>query len=373
VLGLVAAGAAATRASGQQPEQDLVRRLDEIVPRWEAAQAANANLRERLARELGRANGALDTIGVGPLTVLVRPGRGAVGRDVVGTVWQRDFAGWVDESPALQRTTFFFDWSGDRRPFYDPEGLVRVIQGSSHDSRKTVEAAVRDAVGDVLQRDLTRSALADDPDWRGYIASPTPRARLYREMVLSSSATVRSCIAGDVPACVSATVLKADAYPLDDWYSPTERLALGSSFNSMWHVTESNAPGCFQNDVVACDAALRALLSPRDYLLARPHPPSMRGSLLWFALQEGGAHAWSSLLSDPEGGPQSALESDRAAEIISHVAGEPLDVVITKWRGWIAEDRPVVDAGFGRTLGFTLVWIVLLSILAMRSERCRLG
>ncbi|MCG6957990.1 MAG: hypothetical protein LJF04_18515 [Gemmatimonadetes bacterium] len=365
--------AVAAPAAGQQTEQDLVRRLDGLVPQWEAAQAANANLRERLAREVGRRNGAVDTIRVGPLTMLVRPGRDAVARDVVGTVWRRDFTGWVDRSPALERTTFFFDWSADRKRFDDPDGLVRVIQGSSHDSRKTVEAAVRDAVGDVLQWDLTHSGLADWPDWRVYIASPTPRARLYREMVLSSSTAVRSCIAGDLPECVSATVLKVDAYPLDDWYSPTERLALGSAPYSPWHTTESNAPGCFRNDVTACDAALRTLLSPRDYLLARPRPSSMRGSLLWFALQEGGAHAWSHLLAGPGGGLQNTLESDRAAEIISYVAGEPLDVVITKWRRWVAEDRPVVDAGFGRILGVTLVWIVLLSALAMRSKRCRLG
>jgi hypothetical protein len=93
-LGLVAALAAPVPIIGQQTDQELVSKLDSLVPLLPQARKAASDARERQAREREAANGTLDTIMVGPLRVLVFPGQADVARDVMGSVWDRDFAGW---------------------------------------------------------------------------------------------------------------------------------------------------------------------------------------------------------------------------------------------------------------------------------------
>jgi hypothetical protein len=343
--------------TGQQTEQELVGQLKVLEPQWEAARKEAAEARERAAREREDANGALDTLMVGPLRVLVYPGQEDVARDVVGEVWRRDFAGWVDGSPNLERYAFFFQWAAHPRPFIPPHPRVTPIVGSLRDSRQYMEAGVRRAVDAVLAWDLQGAGFAK---WASPVVSPAPGPLVYRLMVTTPSVAVRSCLAGSVKECVSAVGLAEDDYPLDDWYTPAELLRVGKRLRIL--LRHHAADPCLHDDVRACDAALKANLRPPAYAYAIPLSTTVRGSLLWFALHQGGSGAWSRLLADSNASLATAL---------SDAAGEPVEDVVGKWRDWIVGRRPVANAGLGRAGGIALLWIILLSTLAMRSTRWR--
>jgi len=356
-VGLAVALTAPAPVTGQQTEQELVGQLKVLEPQWEAARKEAAEARERAAREREHANGALDTLMVGPLRVLVYPGQEDVARDVVGEVWRRDFASWVDASPNLERYAFFFQWVADPRPFIRPRPRVTPIVGSLRDSRQYMEAGVRRAVDAVLAWDLQRAGFAS---WASPVVSPTPGPWVYRRMVTAPSVAVRSCLAGSVQACVSAAGLVEDDYPLDDWYTPAERLRVAAREMPLWGHRDADA--CLRHDVKACDAALKASLRPSDYAQVIPLPLDVRGSLLWFALHQGGSGAWGRLLADSDSSFATAL---------SDAAGEPVEKVVAKWRAWVVGQRPVANAGLEGAAGLALLWIVLLSTLAMRSTRWR--
>jgi hypothetical protein len=358
-VGLAVALTAPAPVTGQQTEQELVSQLEALEPQWEAAKQAAAEAKKRVVREREDANGAIDTLMVGPLRVLVYPGQEDVARDVVGEVWRRDFAGWVDRSPSLERYAFFFQWTAHPRPFIPPHPRVTPIVGSGRDSRRYMEAGVRRAVAAVLEWDLQNAGFAR---WASPVVSPAPGPWVYRVMATTPSVAVRSCLAGSVKACVSAAGLAEDKYPLDDWYTPTERLRVANMKRYAWRHRVPDA--CLHDDVKACDAGLEASLRPRDYAYAIPLSTTARGSLLWFALHQGGSGAWGRLLADSDSSFATAL---------SDAAGEPVEEVVAKWRAWVVGQRPVEYAGMGRTSGITLLWIVLLSTLAMRSTRWRSG
>lgn len=356
-LALAVALTAPAPVTGQQTEQELVSRLKALEPQWENAEKEAAEARARVAREREDANGALDTLMVGPLRVLVYPGQEDVARDVVGAVWRHDFAGWVDGSPNLERYAFFFQWAADPRPFVRPHPRVTPIVGSLRDSRRYMEDGVRTAVDAVLEWDIQRAGFTK---WASSVLSPAPGPWLYRQMVTAPSVAIRSCLAGSVKACVSAAGLVEDDYPLDDWYTPAERLRVAERLRLVWGRRDPDS--CLHDDVKACDAGLKASLRPSDYAYAIPLPRDVRGSLLWFAIHQGGSGAWGRLLANPDASLATAL---------SDAAGEPVEEVVAKWRDWIVRQRPVANAGLGRAGGLALLWIVLLSTLAMRSTRWR--
>lgn len=358
-VGLAVALTAPARVTGQQTEQDLVSQLKALEPQWEAAKKELAEAEARVTREREDANGAIDTLMVGPLRVLVYPGQEDVARDVVGEVWRRDFAGWVDRSPNLERYVFFFQWAAHPRPFTPPHQRITPIVGSLRDSRQYMEAGVHRAVDAVLEWDLASAGFAR---WATSAVSPAPGEWVYRLMVTTPSVAVRSCLAGSVRACVSAAGLAHEADPLDDWYTPAELLPVARRLRLL--LSHRGAEACLQDDVAACDAALKASLRPGTYAYAIPLSTTVRGSLLWFALHQGGSGAWSRLLADSNASLATAL---------SDAAGEPVEEVVAKWRAWVVGQRPVEYAGLGRTSGITLLWIVLLSTLAVRSTRWRLG
>lgn len=342
-----------------EEEAQLLSRVKAMEPQLDAATRDFKEAKLRKAAERERANGRLDTLMVGPLRVLVFPGQEEVARDVVGSVWRRDFAGWVERSPTLATWAFFFQWTADPKPFRVPHEGVTAITAPLTDSRRQVNQAVRTSIGLAIERDLHGSALAT---WASLVANPAPGVWLYRQMVTAPSVAVRSCLAGSIQACVSAAGLVEDDYPLDDWYTPAERLELAVRERYRWGAAETEA--CSNGDIEACDAALKGQLTTHDYRWAIPLSPALRGSLVWFALHQGGQGAWDRLID---------ASDTSVAAALTHASGMPVNDLVAKWRAWILTQRPAADAGIGMTGGVTLFWIILLSTLAMRSTRWRLG
>ncbi|MDP2955205.1 MAG: hypothetical protein Q8N53_02185 [Longimicrobiales bacterium] len=365
-LVLAAALAAPAYGVGQQTEKELVQHLDTLVPLLEGARrrAAAAQIARRMRQD---ASLPTDTVRVGLLTVLVVPGEGEAARDVVGAMWEREYAAWLDTSPNLEKDRIFFQWSADvvEVPFYSFN--VRVVQGPRWRSRSYMEDGVRQVISQSLKGDLLGTRFGTDWTVDAVKGAGEPEP-IYRRVALTPSAAARSCLEGDAASCLAAFRLVTDDTPLDEWYTPQERRLLVQLNRARldWRLKEWNA--CAGGDTSECDRVLADFWerSPEEHhrLWAAPFGAEVRNSLLWYALSQGGTGAWGRLLAHAEDTPLATLEA------ASGMSGEDL---MRGWHGWLLQNRPVRHAGTGSlTLGASF-WMILLIALAARSTRCRLG
>jgi len=363
-LGLAALLAAAGPAAGQQTKQELIQHLDTLLPPFKGARAraADAQIARRRAKD---ARVRVDTVEIGPLKVLVIPGEDAAARDVVGGVWEREYAPWLDASPTLAADRIFFRWSQKQVDFSSSAFSVRVVQGDRWRSRAYMEGGVRWAIGQSLKGDLTGTRFG--ADWSvKEIRRPEEPGLIYRQVALQPSQAARSCLGGELEACVAAFGLEAMDVVLSRVYTPQERrlfvLSNGVRFDP------EGLRACRGGDLAECDRLLRDLSAHyparQHQLFMVPFGPEVRASLLWFALERGGQGAWGRLLARADDEPLAALEA---------ASGMSADALMRGWHAWLLENRPVGSAGFGPQALTGLAWILLLIALAARSTRWRLG
>jgi hypothetical protein len=113
---------------------------------------------------------------------------------------------------------------------------------------------------------------------------------------------------------------------------------------------------CYARDVEAC---VMAIVGDSARLIS----PATRVSLLQHALELGGGGAYARFVAPATG----------VAERLARAADRPLAEVMTGWRDAVQEARPRVHAGVARAGMWTLLWLVGLALLSMRSTRWRLG
>lgn len=164
----------------------------------------------------------------------------------------------------------------------------------------------------------------------------------------------------DAAARVIAAAL-ADALPatVKDWIGNG---SLDSPDAFVWAyrdlATSGAAPAraCYARDIDACVLALTGDAAPLMN-------PATRMSLLQHALDLGGRGAYARLVADAPG----------TAERLAHASNRPLHDVMTTWRAAVQEARPRVHAGVARAGMWTMLWLLCLGLLSMRSTRWRLG
>ena len=350
-------------ARGQQTEQELVQLLDSLMPLLEVAQseAATAQAAHRRASESSHPTEAVD---VGLLHVLVMPGEAAAARDVVGSVWDRDYARFVDRSPSLELDQVYFQWAVDPEPLRTSSDRIRSVTARRWHSRSSVERQVQWAISESLKGDLSGTRFREA--WGNFpIAPPSDLDNMYRRMVVTPSTAVRGCVEGDADQCLVALGLRDDGYPIDDWYDAGERRLLVR--REIGRLDREGAGGktCVEGSLEACDTALRDYSDRyQDARWASPVAEDVRASMLWYALQQGGTGAWGRLLDHADDDPLSALQA---------ASGLDGPVLARGWRAWLLASRPADHAGLGSlTLG-ALFWFLLLITFAARSTRWRLG
>jgi len=364
VLALIPLLALPTPARSQRTEQELVQHLDTLVPLWAAARERARAASEAYLRGI-EARVPTESVVVGPLTVLVVPGEQAAALDVVGHVWTTEYAPWIDASPTLSRSRIFFRWAAGEVDYRSASFEVRSVQGSRWRSREYMEAGVRRAIGGFLKGDLLGTRIETQWPVPPIIALPD-RTDVYRRAASVPSQSARACLSGNADACLVSMGLSDGDIPLDAWYTQGERYLLVKRSRERF-AFQGGGP-CIAGDYAACDRVLddytpRYAAAPNN-LWAAPFDAEVRGSLLWYALVEGGAGAWGRLLAHTDDTPLAALEA------ASGLAGAEL---AAGWQRWLVENRPTRQAGLGSMALGALLWTTLLIALAARSTRWRLG
>jgi hypothetical protein len=177
----------------------------------------------------------------------------------------------------------------------------------------------------------------------------------YRDLATSNSVAAQQCFDDAIAACISALGLADAGRSWEAWYTPEQlrhdvrRRGLGPG----------RAAACIDaRDDTACLEVVRAY--------GGPYPPltgAVRGTLLAHALELGGAGSFARLLED----------AASVGERLERAAGQPLPQIVSSWRARVQEGRPDMHAGVATAGAWTLAWLALLALLAMRSTRWRLG
>jgi len=370
VLATSAASGPASVFAQEPTEAELIQRVEALVPEWEAAREALAVVR-RAARdaelaELERAATSVDTVRVGPMSLVVVPAQSEDARELVTEVWQERFPG-VRESRSLREFVFAFH---RRTPFGRSSRGPDPLGPSVRVDLSPIWAPSRAREADLLADAIARVAIQDFPEgspmraWLTAQSYPTSE-RVYRELATRGSGANRACLEGDLDACMAALGLKlaGSADRLAGWFSAVERQEMVEAEADAGRVDRDSSPyrRCVEeNDARACDP----LLAELDWITAPPRTALLRAHLLWFAAREGGEGSWQRGLERPDA---------RASEVLASLSGRPVDELVAEWREEVIAQRPDVQAGLGGRGTRALLWSLVLTALALRSTRWRLA
>lgn len=349
-------------------EQQLEVHLDTLLPLLEEARLeAQRAVAFRDSVLLARSTERLDTLLVGPVRVIVFPDQRSLAQEVVGAAW-RDLGVVVARSRGLDAATFFFDGSGRRPPRILGDDVTS-LSAPGWVRRSSLEGSTRAALGRALATDLTRPLGAWSGSWS--VGPPQRPERVYRELVTTSSRANRACVQGDGHACAAALGLGTPGPLPSDWYGPEEAADLAVRLHTRW-----STEAWYRRDLKSLaagqrckeDAAAGRYESCRDFLVGQgsrvpaPLGLAVRQTLMWVALQEGGAGAWDRLVADAARSPEEALAA---------ASGLPLPELMAAWRDWIESQRPAVYSGLATTRWVSFFWFLFFSFLALRSSRWR--
>src|SRR5688500_12326603 len=99
---------AGTGVSAQATEDELVRRIDSLLPQIEEARrAADEAVRMRGAEEAARDAASVEEVRVGPLRIVTFLDQARLAEELFGEVWQESFS-LAGQSQVLARHVFLF-------------------------------------------------------------------------------------------------------------------------------------------------------------------------------------------------------------------------------------------------------------------------
>jgi hypothetical protein len=355
----------ADQAPAEVTEEQLIRRIEGLVPEYESARAAR-EARAEEQRAATRRSIPLDTMRIGPLRVVMLPDDVDRSRSLFEEVWNESFSG-LEVSPSLSRHLLVFQWRArvQRIAFAtDPNQQVVDIQlpRVRVPTADRAKAEIRDA--------LSRSVLADFPsgspmsDWltaRGY----PPAVEMYRLLALANVGATRECLNGEGVACGAALGIGfgEPGADMSAWFEPSQRVEMARTVVAQLRVDTDDAlvRSCIDlNDVQACDSVLARL----DWVSWVPVSDRLRTHALWLAVSLGGEDAW-----------RRALERTDApvVNVLEHVSGLSIQEFLSIWREELIANRPDARAGLGGRGSRVLLWSLIFMAFAMRSTRWRLA
>lgn len=356
-------------AQGKDQERALVQHLDTLIPL--VTEARLARERSSAARDsaLKASPGErLDTIDVGLLRVVTYPDQSARAREILGDVWS-EWRGVVTQSPALERTIFYFTWGWRKRPALLDGPTVKEISAPAYAPRRFIEENARVAIWSVLQQgDLSATRVGR---WAGPVRPPRRPEEVYRELATSPSKASRACIEGGTDACLLALGLRVPPDSLGAWYTEPERMHMAlqwmeARWSRDWTYFERRFPEdaallkrCRSDgprgDVSACDQLLEATQAPSPLV-------SGRSVMAWLALETGGTGSFDRLAADSTRSPADALVA---------ASGLPLDELADRWLAWVKDHRPEVYQDLPERRWSALFWFVVAGLMALGSTRWR--
>lgn len=153
----------APSASAQTTEAELLRRLETLRPVLdEARRDLEDATRRREVEGAARARGTIQLVRVGPLRIATLPDQAELAAELFEEVWRTDFAS-LDESPALSRQVFTFQWWRTSRAEIHVDLDAPETEGTWVRRVEVSRLWVRTRAGvAVLVRDAIWAALRDD-------------------------------------------------------------------------------------------------------------------------------------------------------------------------------------------------------------------
>lgn len=359
--GLLCAAAwllAAANAHAQSPAADprvLGARLDSLMPAYRAAR--DAMLRSDSIRQAQRADSAkvpLDTVTRAPIILVMRPEDRASIEAALARVWpaRASLATAIDTPAAVVlvangEDVLYFDQLA-KRPHHSRVNLQR--SGLREDPEATLLYAIDLALFDVLPVEVR--------EWLGEntFARNDEFAFAYRELATSQSPLVRRCFAGDAAACLGALGLGAQGQPAH-WYTPEQLRNLVIFRRGPAPDGSTKKQRCLHaGDADACLAYLQRVGG-----IPKPLSAGARATFLMLVLQTGG-----------QGSMERLRHGATIEERLENAAGTSLHAVADAWQRRVRAERPPVYAGADRVHLVTMLWILLVLGIAMRSTRWRL-
>ena len=307
-----ASARAELRTASPPTEEELLRRIDSLLPVLEEAEAAAAAAeRRRAVEEEARPRPATEVVRVGPLHILARREQAELAATLFDDVWSEYFEG-VTDSPTLAGRLFVFQWAWRR---LDPLRVDPAVTGHADvqhieltrawvRTRGVARVRIRDAVWSALRSDLPEGSPLSR--WIGSTGYPS-REHVSRVLGTAPAGANRACLEGEAGACLAVLGLEG---------------------------TGMSAP----------------LEAPAMVLLE--------------AVRLGGDGAWPRLLERRDAEPLDALAA---------AAGTDAEEVIGAWRAALLEERPEVHAGLAAQAARALLWVLAFGALATRSTRWRLA
>jgi hypothetical protein len=357
---------AAQTPAQELSDEQLIRRIEALVPEYEAALSAR-DARLRSLRVIERPPTSADTVQVGSLRIVTFEDEADQARSLFEEVWREDFAG-LQVSPSLQRHVFVFQWRTRLRELVvatEPDQqMIRLDLGRVRTpTAEHAKAEIRNALSRAFVMDFPRGS--PTASWLTAQGDP-PSPETYRALALTNIGATRECLNGSTGACGAALGFGYDeaGAAVAEWFTPQHRREMVQRTMELRGRIDGDDPlarSCIDvNDAQACDALLARL----GWVHWVPVSDRLRAHALWFAVRSGGDDAW-----------RRALERADAPvpDVLEYVSGLPLADLLAAWRGELVENRPDARAGLdGRGLR-VLLWSMVFAAFAMRSTRWRVA
>lgn len=349
-------------------EERLNQRLDSLRALVDAAREAMtraAAVRDSLDRLAGAER--LDTVLVGPLTVVARPDQIGEASRVVEAAWA-ELAALAGPLAPLEGRVLFFDHAGGRPP-HGLEGEVFGVTGPAWVPRTRMEGNARVAVGRMLASVLGPHVSTWTGGWS--VGPPAHPGRIYRQLASLPGALGKRCLAGEAGACWTGLGLGEEGASPWVWHTAEEQVALVRHLHGAWSrerywyrpaedggLAERCAAEAPDGRLEACAGFLGRYGSQ----IPRPLAHAARQALVWIALEAGGPGAFQRLADPGHGDPVEALVD---------ASGMTPEDLSEAWLRWVLANRPEVYGSLGATSGVAAFWFLFLSLLALRSTRWR--
>jgi hypothetical protein len=362
VMGVLAQSERATAQSAQNPRvRELTARYDSIWPLLVVAEstyrvqaiAANA------AEEAKKAE-KLDTVFVGPLTVIARPAFIEEARAYIADSWKDFETSAQGAEGQLRGITIMVEASKPvsmfRQMAHRPRHML--LQLPSLLSLQARRAYGMRAIG----TQVTTTAPPAIRTWLmgAPLSSESNDARVYRELAVSRSDAAAKCFRQQVEGCIDALAMVPPDSLWSTWYSAAQlrELTLESTEGGRRGRT-SELDACIRlNRVESCASYLRW-----GHTVPLPLSASARAAFLRYALERGGQGSLARLLNS-NADVQSAIEA---------AARQPIEPLVASWRAEVQKAKPEMHAGVTRSRIAIVFWLLVCAGLAMRSTRWRLA
>ena len=346
-------------AQERGPDQaELIHKLDSLQAAYRIADSI-ADIADSIRLEERRLDRAIstDSVRIGPFVVIAPSEQAREARRDFERAWAPYAAFIGSESTSIHGIVFGYQ---SERPYKDI-GVPRPrdLRIASQWLRGEGVYAAGQFIGGVLRHDLPEDVSVWLSDF--YLREDSDRELewTYRSLVTSRSVAVADCFEGILDRCWDAMGLRHRDGWWENWYDGAQRAWLVSiHFRSVRQDQDVLRAACLEGS--DDDACVDLLGTTRPFI---PLPTTARVSLLGHALTLGGAGAFHELSTGPEGSIEDRL---------ARVAGVPAEELIASWREAVLAQRPDVREGSRQSRWTSLMWLLVLAGLSMRSTRWRL-